>query len=155
MNPLYSNKEALSFLRRRLYAGVIFSIFFIAVDTVAGKLSWYWIFKWLDIPMHIIGGLIAGYFGILLWHMIVWVHGRGVLSSADIKSKSKVVLPAIVLAIIVGIAWEFLEYYFDLSGLDLLHRADTLFDLFNDTFGGVLAIGVWKIMNLKSKLKYN
>ncbi len=152
MNPLYSNKEALNFLRRRLYAGVIFAIFFIAIDTVAGKLSWYWIFKWIDIPMHIIGGLIAGYFGILLWHMIVWVHGKGVLSLEEIKSNSKVVLPAIVLAIIVGICWELLEFYFDLSGLDPIRRADTIFDLFNDTFGGVLAIGVWKIMNLRSKL---
>lgn len=151
-NSLYANKEVISFLRSRLYIGVVFAIVFIAIDTVAGKLSWYWIFKWIDIPMHIAGGLLAGYFGILLSYVFVWINGKGLLSLDEIKTKSKVVLPAILLAVIVGISWELLEFYFGLSGLDPIRRADTIFDLFNDTFGGVLAIGVWKLMNLKSKL---
>lgn len=146
-----SFKLGLIFLRKRLYLGIALAIFIIAIDTLANKMSWYWIFKWLDIPMHILGGILAGYFGLWLYSLAIWYKSKYKISIVDLVNKSKRIWPAIISAIIVGIVWEVIEYYFGLSGLNEIHRTDTLFDLVNDTFGGFLAFLVWKYLSRNIK----
>lgn len=150
-NSLSSNKETISkevlaFLRKRLYRGLIFAIILITIDAIASKLSLYWVIKWFDIPMHIAGGLLAAYFGIFIANIIVWKQGKGLYSKEDIIAKTPIIFPALIFAIVVGISWEILEAWFDLSGLDIVHRGDTIFDLINDTFGGFLAILEWNLL---------
>ncbi len=150
-------KKSLAFLRKRFYFGVFLAILLIAINTIAGELSWYWIFKWFDNPMHVGGGIVAGYFGILFWHIHVWLRRRGddgrMLSPGEVLKQSAVIWPALIITLIVGVAWEFLEHAYGLSGLDIAHRGDTVTDLVNDTTGGVIAIIIWELISVKYRIK--
>lgn len=143
--------SGISFLRKRLYIGVSLAIILIGFDAIANNFSWYWIFRWLDNPMHIFGGLIASYFGILLWYIYKWFKSGRVATAQELVKNSSVIIPGLIVVLIMGISWEILEYAFDLSGLDFIHRADTIMDIINDVLGGILAIIIWKLTSLAHK----
>ncbi len=101
--------------------------------------------------MHMGGGIVAGYFGIIFWHIHIWIRKwyeeKRILSVAEILKKGSVFWPAILFALTLGIVWEFLEYVYGLSGLDIIHRADTITDIVNDMTGSIIAIIIWKFSN--------
>ncbi len=89
---------------------------------------WYVYYPYLDIINHILGGI-----GIAM-------------SLLFILKNPKYIIP---LTFIAGIAWEFFEVYYDISGYHfgtLLYNIDTIKDLLNDTLGSVI---VWLIYQYK------
>jgi hypothetical protein len=86
--------------------------------------SLYWRIWWLDMPMHIAGGLWAGL-------CAAWILAR--------QGKTFTLAWCLAFAFLIGIGWEIFEYsegltmpvYFD-------YPYDTTKDLFMDLFGSVL-----------------
>lgn len=122
-------------LRKILYGGVFLSIIVVGIHDLAGELSWYWIFKWFDTPMHVLGGATASYFAIFALLTYIFIKHR---RAEYTPSLATFFITGLVGALFVGILWEFLEFAFGLSGLGLEYRFDTFKDLMNDMIGGVL-----------------
>lgn len=136
-------------LRFILYIGLIFTVFFISFHAFANEVNWYWIFKWLDIPMHMIGGAVVGYFAVFaLLAFKFYKNGSSELRvyTADIASLG------ILCALIIGIGWEILEHLYGLGGFLPEFRLDTYSDIINDMIGGVIA-SISLITLLKSREK--
>lgn len=142
MDPKDTN---ISLLRKQLYVGIFIAIVVVGIHAVASDLAWYWILDWFDIPMHIFGGVLAGYFGLFCY---AWLkrskNGYGASSSICV---------ALGAALGIGIVWECIEYAFGLSGLSRELRFDTLADIVNDMIGGVISLIIWDLFIKKSKGK--
>lgn len=113
-----------------------FFAFIIAVATVyfhnIGLHGWYIQYWWYDIFMHILGGLAIG----LLWISIA------TLFDITIKRKWLIVL----FTLIVGLAWEYFEIHFNLTGYPVgtkLYYEDTALDILDDIIGGFLAVCIY------------
>ena len=115
------NRKKLS--RRAI--GIAIFVFFLNV--IAMKFYWYSSIWWLDMPMHIFGGVFVG----LLYFLIFSVRN---FSVRDVWK----ILGWILL---IGLGWEF----FELFAVNHLMESpfillDTLSDLFFDLAGGSVAI---------------
>lgn len=101
------------------------------LNFLANKFHWYYSIWWFDMPMHFLGGFWLGMVFVWFW----W--GRKGLLLLNIQN----ILKAIAWILLIGIAWEFFEYYFinyvAQNSFDLL---DTLSDLFFDIFGGLVSV---------------
>lgn len=90
--------------------------------------------SWVDIPMHIAGGIFAAWWGALIF-----------LQERDGISFMKQLLLIVAMGALIGVAWECLEWLFDhtLGAWEHLPKAqpsntDTVSDLFNDVAGAFL-----------------
>jgi hypothetical protein len=124
-------------MKRRLI--VLTAISFIALAMAvtqhyALQYYWYWQFWWLDIAMHLAGGMIVGLIG----------AGLGL-------RRWYVLLPAVVC---VGVVWELFEFLIGITLSESNIVFDTATDLVMDTLGGVIAYGMmqWWIRPLPSLL---
>ena len=90
-------------------------------------------FPWLDIPFHILGGLVIGHSYILLFKEFAEKQTTGM--SAFLKG-----LLVVCLVALTSVFWEFGEYIGDrIFGLKMqVSQADTMSDLFLGIFGGII-----------------
>ena len=108
-----------------------------ALHFVATFFYWYWTYRWIDMPMHFLGGFwVAMAFFYFLYPKIHFTE-YSVLST---------VLLALSFVVFVGVLWEFYEFLYDffvtkriftdqnLFGAAM--RIDMIKDLFFDLFGG-------------------
>ena len=105
-----------------LYIGIFIHAIFSHLST-----SWYW--RWIDIPMHFLGGLWLGLAGIYLYRKI---------SPQTFSRRKNLFLFIIALSttLVVGGLWEITEI--SLGSLKIVHInsvKDTLGDLFFDLLG--------------------
>jgi hypothetical protein len=124
-----------------------FSILHVALNLTGA----YILHPWVDIPMHVGGGIWVAWAALVFGERIASVRALPVLI------KVVGVLGAVAL---VGVLWELWEAVGDTSlilsgGVPLAgvaeafgfapfnNRWDTLLDLFNDLAGGVLVLAVW------------
>jgi hypothetical protein len=128
-----SKREFILSMRRPVYIGVLIACLVIVLHAMASDFGWYWIFRWFDNPMHVFGGIFAGYCGLLL-HTFM---------TMDVMRKTPPLIVPLLSSLAIGILWEVLEYQYGLSGLDPLHRFDALKDIINDMIGGVVSLAVW------------
>ncbi len=117
-------------IRKPIYLGVVIVTIVIALHAGASYFGWYWIFRWFDIPMHILGGVFAGYVG-----MVVYMFRTG--------RKNPSLWVPLLSALVIGIAWEFLENAYGVSGLNAVYRFDTIKDIVDDMMGGVISLALW------------
>jgi hypothetical protein len=97
---------------------------FVGMD---GRYMQYW---WYDIFMHMLGGLAIG----LLLSCIILLCCRNAR-----RIKWFIILGVLA----VGIAWEFFEIYYNLTGYPIgtkLYYIDTALDILDDIIGGCLAV---------------
>ena len=93
----------------------------------------YWKFSWFDVLVHIVSGLWVGL--LILWLAAVF----GQINSMK-EYKAKTFLIAVISAVFIGVIWELLENYTQItftkaSGYGL----NTALDILNDGLGGALA----------------
>lgn len=100
-----------------------------ALHLVALNASLYWLYLWFDMPMHFLGGAVAG-FGFLSW-----------VGERLIPVRSRAFLATILFVAMVGVAWEIFEWYFSLVDT-LAYWPDTIGDLLCDLLGGAVAYGL-------------
>lgn len=108
------------------------------------RYSWYWTIRWLDTPVHIVGGF---------WVSVtaLWVS----LKSGYIKDirgyKSKTLLAMLISVLIVAVFWEIFELVFKITSLNSVgYWQDTLGDIFNTFIGGVVVF-IYFVRNKKVK----
>lgn len=123
-------------MRIKFYFALFVAFLIIAINHYAGLYDAYWLLPWFDIPMHILGGFMVGLFAQV---------GIDLLNH---KKFDKRRVPLVLLAaFIVGIVWEFVEWYMGLTGgLAIISRVDTIKDMFNDLLGSVISLWVWKFL---------
>lgn len=114
-----------------ILAALIFLLLFLQVAATYWHLFFYiW---WLDIPMHVLGGLWVALFVLTSYY-----------SSSSIKEKEHsplfVLAFAIAITLVVGLFWELYEFGVDHAVGDTGGGlADTLKDLTDDLVGALLA----------------
>ena len=97
------------------------------------KYSWYWTYRWLDIPMHIVGG-----FWVSLSALWVSLHISHIDSIYGYKRKALIVMLSSV--IIVAILWEIFELIFNVTSLHSVgYWSDTTSDISNGFVGGIIS----------------
>src|ERR1035437_330704 len=91
---------------RKLLLISLFTILFIAVfHYFAIKYSWYWKYRWIDIPVHLVGG-----FWVSLTALWICLKIKHIDNIFGYKKKALIVMLSSVL--IVGIFWELFELIF-------------------------------------------
>ncbi|MDO8591063.1 MAG: hypothetical protein Q7R65_03755, partial [bacterium] len=103
-----------------------------ALHIFAVIFSLYWLYWWIDIPLHFLGGFCVGLFS--LWFFCAGKDIKPSLSSL------RTLCVALAGAFVVGLGWEIFEYYtgavFNVLGD---YTLDTLKDLTMDVTGGYVA----------------
>jgi hypothetical protein len=108
------------------------------VHALALSFKWYYSVWWLDIPMHIMGGI---------WVASAFFYTARMRNILPANTAAAVIFCLGVVAL-VGVLWEFYEFladiyvfhkYTPLAAPGVLHF-DTLKDLFDDLVGGSLAL---------------
>lgn len=121
---------------------------------VAIQKTLYWTYTWLDIPMHILGGIWAALFFAWLAEHTSFLS----FSFREAKFMTSVIMTLGFVAL-CGIGWEFYEFIYDVffsvsrnyAFLLQLSAADTMADLFFDIFGGAIGFLCVYVPYLKSK----
>lgn len=116
-------------LQIRLLLTILLIIGIFLADIVANKLYLYWTYVGLDKVMHFLGGLATGFIILI------------VLQYA--KKTSHSFLFAFLGSLIVGIAWEIVEYVLHISTYASNFILDTSGDLLMDIMGGFVSYFVW------------
>jgi hypothetical protein len=92
------------------------------------------LYPWLDVPLHFAGGVAIAYF-----FRVCVAHSEQQFGSIPIAIQRTL---SIGLTAVAAIAWEILEYLFDLNFGTLLNHgvSDTLSDLFSGLSGAICLI---------------
>jgi FtsH-binding integral membrane protein len=110
------------------WAGIVFVMLFV-VYIAAIKFNWFYIFPHFDVPMHVVGGLLAGLIALAL-------------SVRDMNPLQRLMW-VIFWTLIAGIAVEIVEWLFDryghLSTVLQPSAWDTYTDILHDMIGGTIA----------------
>lgn len=104
----------------------------------------YWRYRWLDIPMHFLGGVWLGMLGVWCWHAV----------RSDMPSYARVVVVACSTAFMLGCVWEAYEYAVFVWGGSALpsnYAGDTALDLLMDLTGALVAGVGWASGTIRKK----
>lgn len=105
----------------------------IALHLIGSYHSLYWKFDWYDSLVHVVSGLWAAL--LILW--LASVLGQ-INSLKEYKAKSFLI--AFVSAVLIGIVWELVENYYQVTYVNAgSYYFDTAMDILNDGIGGILA----------------
>ena len=108
-------------------------VILITLHISGSYLSWYWKYPWFDTIVHAMSGLWAGL--LILWLAVC----SGELNSLQ-KYRIKCFLIAVISAVVVGVAWELLEYFSQITVISASnYYFNTATDILSDMIGGVLA----------------
>lgn len=108
-------------------------IILIVLHLTGSYFSWYWVFDWYDILVHIISGLWVA--SLLLWLAVC----LGQVNSLK-EYKVKTFLITFISAILLGVVWEIVENLSQVTSIDMPgYYLDTASDILNDGIGGILA----------------
>ncbi len=119
-------------------------IFIVVLHYFSLKNSWYWNYRWLDIPVHIIAG-----FGVSL--MALWLSLKIRHIDNIYGYKKKALLVMLITVFILAIFWEIYELVIKFTSLNnISYWKDASLDIFNSLVGGVIAF-LYFIRNKKAK----
>jgi len=132
-------------IKKKLLLISLVTILFIAIfHYFATAYYWYWTYKWIDIPVHIVGG-----FWVSIVALLVSLEIRHIDSINGYKRKSLLVM--IISALIIAFFWEIFELVFKITSLhDVSYWRDSSIDIFNSLVGSVIAF-LYFTKNKKSK----
>jgi hypothetical protein len=109
---------------------LFFAALIAGLNLLALKYFLFWRLWWFDIPMHILGGFIIG--SIALWLVAYEVP-------ISIRLKINRLLVAILVTLVIGIAWEIFEYQVGITKGEPGYWFDTVHDVIDDVIGGLMA----------------
>lgn len=137
-------------IRFKLYFSIITAALIIAINYYATKFNVYWILKWFDIPMHILGGMMVGFFGLTALDYLTDYLKAPTFAIDERSSINKMkCLWVMGFVLLVGVVWEIVEMSFGLGGLSSAYRLNTIKDIFDDLLGGALSIIIWRFLFVK------
>lgn len=116
----------------------------IFLHSAGSYFSWYWMYPWFDIVVHVLSGLWIAL--LVLW--LASIFGQ-INSLKEYKIKS--FLLAFVFAVLFGVVWELVENFGQITSVNAdLYSWNTASDIISDAFGGILAY-VYFIQHRKSE----
>jgi hypothetical protein len=115
--------------RSILYSAFIFTALVGVLNKIGGIYFLYWGLPWYDILVHFLGGVALGLF-------FIWGYYFSSFTAKSLIIDRYYYLKIISLVMIVGLGWEFFEYYFDIAHPTRgRYYEDTSMDLFFDFLG--------------------
>ena len=99
------------------------------LNEVALENYFYWKFWWYDIMMHGLVGLVLGAGAAWFLERTGYINGM---------SKKKIIFTSLVTVLIVGVAWEIIEYTNGVFAEEANIVRDTVADIIMDSLGGIL-----------------
>ena len=112
-------------IRSRFYIALASSFVAIGAHVIADRFYLYWTIPNIDVPVHILGGIMAGLF-----------VGVGLLIFRQPETWAKVVF----FTFLIGVGWEVLEVITHAVDVTVWwYPYDTLKDLIDDIIGGTIA----------------
>jgi hypothetical protein len=128
----------------RILAALFLLIWILAAIHIAAEsYFWYWTYRWLDIPMHVFGGMWLG-LGVL-WLKNHTGYVRGLWQRLP-KSNLAVALCG---GLCIGLVWEAYEYtiwQYIGTGLPPQYGPDTQLDLLMDATGAMLGYLAYRFL---------
>lgn len=121
-------------MTRLFPAGTLLALIFFILLVHAAALyrDLYFHFWWLDIPVHILGGLWIALFGLTRYYATPHIEEKN-------YSRSFVVVFAVALTLCIGLFWEIYEFGVQHAIGDFgIGLADTLLDLVDDLIGALI-----------------
>jgi hypothetical protein len=119
-------------------------VFLAVIHFLSISNSLYWVFPWVDIPLHFLGGVWAASF-------FAWLNLRFSLGIFEGKSFLLNFILAISFVSLIGVLWEFFEFSYDffsnsmdISKIAQQGVADTMGDFFFDLLGGTAFVLIFK-----------
>jgi len=126
-----------------LYFALLATAILAILHLVAMDFYLYWTVSWFDNLMHFWAGVAGGLTA--LWAF----YNSGIFFKHSPKLWEVIVI-SLSCIFVVGVAWEYFEFVYGLTGVDASHYiSDTLTDLTMDLLGSVLA----SIVGMKLILK--
>jgi len=121
-------------LKNKLLLISFLTILFIAVfHYLSIKYSWYWTYRWLDIPVHILGGF---------WVSLttIWVSLKAKHVDSIYGYKKKVLFLMLISVLSIAIFWEVFELIFGVTSLSKYgYWQDSISDIINGFVGGIIS----------------
>ncbi len=96
-------------------------------DFAARTFSLYWQYPWLDIPMHLLGGVAV----------VLAIFSLAELLTS-FPERYVTLVPILTVVLIVGLLWEFVEIQIGIPLLEADFEVDMISDLSMDVAGGIL-----------------
>ncbi len=132
-------------LKKKLLLISLITILSVAVfHCLALKYNWYWIFRWLDIPVHIVGG-----FWVSLTSLWISLKIKHIDSICGYRKKALLIM--LISVFVVGISWEIFEVIFKINFLhDIGYWESSLKDIISGFIGGIISY-LYFIQNKKTR----
>ena len=107
----------------------LFLIFGVLIHIIFSSFSIYYYLRWIDVPMHFLGGLWLGLAGIYICdRMLPQIFRK--------KENLSIVAVALLTALIAGSLWEIIELrLFPILKITLINYEDTPSDIFYNLLG--------------------
>ncbi len=134
--------EIMKTLRVRFYLIMVLLIGLFLFNNLAAKLSLYWIYRWLDVPMHFIGG------ALVCW---IWLIGVSIYK----KTLQIDWWQAFWGTLIIGVVWEIVEFYMKVSQVVPYYAMDTIKDILMDVIGGLVSYTLWDLISKYKNINTN
>ncbi|MBX4181352.1 hypothetical protein KW807_00610 [Candidatus Parcubacteria bacterium] len=130
--------------RSLLYTALILTATLGILHVFAMKYSLYWVYWWFDWVMHFLAGTAGGFSA----YWILFVSGLWR------RNSDKILLPILSVVfclLVVGVAWEIMEYTHGITESQEGYALDTIHDLVMDTLGALIAATISVKTTFKKK----
>lgn len=91
---------------RRIYLFVFAIVGLFVFDAIAVHFSWYWTYQWLDIPVHIVAGLLVS----LLMYYLVFANSWTARRLAVVPGRQEIFSAMVFWVLVIAISWEIVEF---------------------------------------------
>lgn len=139
-----------NFFDKRIYVFVALFIALIGFDLIAIKYSLYFHFRWVDIPVHFLGGFFLG----ALFFYIVFSNPRTKKILRLPRTNKNIFFVSVLLVFCAAVVWEVLEFWAGRSVWSGAYVPDTTLDLIAGTLGGYLFYLFYKTIREMIKEDY-
>ena len=134
---------------------IAFLVFILVFHAFATFNYWYWIYLWLDMPMHFLGG-----FWVAMAFVYLISKYQFPVSNEFLKQNSLSFFIVILSFVaFIGVSWEFYEFFSDIvffskGYLRIMQfgAADTIKDLFFDLLGGSVFLLIYRLIFKKKDI---
>jgi|GEM_PF-4472931 len=119
---------------RRIYLFIAAIVALFTFDAIAIYNSWYFYYAWVDVPVHITGGLILS---ILFYYVVFTNRFTGLLFNIK-RTKQSVFSIMIFWVLVTAIGWEIAEFLYGRTVVSPRLVPDTFLDIIATVVGALL-----------------
>ena len=117
---------------KRIYVFMVLFALLFAFDYLALQLYLYWTYRWIDVPVHFVGGF---FLGALLFYLVFSNKATKRLVRLP-RTNQNIIFVSVIMVFIAALGWEVLEFAAGRTRISPAYWPDTLLDLFAGTAGG-------------------